>query len=165
MELPLEQRLFKCLLSSSFFKKARKALSSGLFSGDARLVFVELEKFHIAHEGDIAANDLRILVFAAHPTLTIQNRRTLNGFFDGVEVEAAPSDEVALEILHTFRRKQLAFDIAKKGYEGINTDANIFAEVLKLAQEGVGLKTDTSFTQIATDIDSVIDSANPKNLF
>lgn len=165
MEKTLEQRLFKCLLSNSFFNKARKLVSAEVFSGNAKLIFNELERVHTAYTNNILVNDLRALVLTANPTLTLQNRRIINSFFDSLETEPDPNEEMAFEILRAFRKKQLTYAIGKKAYEGINTDADVFLDIQKLAQLGVDLKTEESFTEIPTDLDYILNAANPINLF
>lgn len=165
MEITTEQRLLKSLLKQENFIQASKVLSPDLFVGHANLIYEALENAHVKFKSDISLPDLRDLVFANNPTLTTANRRAINNILDGIEQENDLTSDVAYELLHIFRKKQISYDIAQLAIASMNNDENNFDEIATLSRAGNDLREEDTYEEVSTDLEEALKAASPENLF
>ncbi len=164
MDINLEQRIIKALLSYSFYERVKNILTKDLFSGVHALIVSLIKETQETHKTNLSLEDIKALYFELHPPTTA-NRTLLLGVFDAIDMEKEINDNILIELLKKLHIRLLAHKIGSSAADVIN-DTSVGLEAFRQMEEWLANREvveETIFEEVSSDIKDLLDKASPEN--
>ena len=164
MDINLEQRIIKALLSYSFYERVKSILTKDLFSGIHAPIVSLIKETQETHKTNLSLEDIKALYFELHPPTTA-NRTLLLGVFDAIDMEKEINDNILIELLKKLHIRLLAHKIGSSAADVIN-DTSVGLEAFRQMEEWLANREvveETIFEEVSSDIKDLLDKASPEN--
>ncbi len=139
-------KLIKSLLNREFYDKYKHKLSQDYFISDSNVkaIYNALIKAYETIDSDLTVDSLRELFYTYNPTITLSNKKVLDGLFNDLsklDITKDTGEVILKQAIEQHMWTELA-NLAIQGGDGLKTDFLRVQEILDNIREGIVLHND-----------------------